>query len=212
MGAGGGFSYGNQGVSHNPTEDLSILRSLPNLAIFTPGTKIETNLALDIMMEQNGPGFMRLGKVPDKEFHPNEPKYKLGNGLVIKDGIDIAILCIGNIVEDVMEAAYELDSLGINAKIITFLTIKPINKEYINELAQIYKAIFTVEEHNEIGGLGTVISEILVESDKSNVFFKRIGTKEKHQLEIGTQKYLKEINGLSSQGIVKRIKSYLNEK
>lgn len=212
IGAGGGFSYGNQGVSHNATEDLSILRTLPNLTIFTPGTKIEATLAFDIMMDQNGPGFIRLGKVPDKEFHSSEPKYTLGKGLIIKDGSDIAIICIGNIVEDVMDAANELDQLGIDAKIITLLTIKPIDKEYINEIAQTHKAIFTVEEHDEIGGLGTAVSEILAVSETSNIIFKRIGLNEKPHLEIGTQEYLKEIYGLSSKKIAKRITSYLNEK
>jgi len=212
LGAGGGFSYGNQGVSHNTTEDLSILRSLPNLTIFTPGTHIETTLAFDIMMRQNGPGFIRLGKVPNMEFHPREPKYLLGDGIIIKDGYEIVIFCIGNIIEDVMEAANKLDQLGLNTQVVSFITIKPINKDYIIKMSQAFRAIFTVEEHGELGGLGTAISEILVESNTSNTFFRRIGVNNKNLLEIGTQKYLKGINGISQQGIVERITSYLNEK
>ena len=83
------------------------------------------------MLKQTGPSFIRLGKVPDKEFHTNKNNYALGDGSIIKDGSDIVIICIGNIVEDVVKAANKLDHSGINVKIVTLLTIKPINKKYI---------------------------------------------------------------------------------
>ena len=212
LGAGGGFSYGNQGVSHNATEDLSVVRNLPNITMYSPGTKTDVITAFDIMLEQNGPSFIRLGKAPEINLLNRGPKYSIGDGTVAKDGHDILILCVGNIIEDVLDAANKLDNIGISTKVVSFLTIKPINKDYVLKFAKAFGSIFTVEEHNIIGGIGTVISEIIMESDIQNIFFRRIGINDDRLLEIGTQKYLKEINGISSEGIMEQIKLYLNEK
>jgi transketolase len=211
VGAGGGFSYGNQGVSHNSTEDLSVVRNLPNITMFSPGTKTEVSIAFDFMIKLKGPSFIRLGKAPEKILLKTNSNYSIGDGVVAKDGHDIVIICVGNIIKDVIDAADKLDKLGISTKVISFLTIKPINKDNILKLTKTFKSIFTVEEHNKFGGIGTIVSEILAESTNLNIFFRRIGINDENILEIGTQKYLKEINGLSSEGIMNQIKVYLNK-
>ena len=210
IGTGGGFSYGNQGISHNPTEDLAIMRAIPNMIVFSPGSKIELELAIDYMINNSGPAYIRLGKIPEGEYLISKPNYKLGDGLIVKEGSDITLFSTGNITSDVIMVAKKLDSIGLKTQVVSFLCIKPINKEFIINIANSSKAIVTIEEHSIIGGFGSAVSEILLEAKFSNRPFKRIALDDKPHKEIGSHIYLKKINGLDIDGITKNIINFIN--
>ena len=108
IGVGGGFSYGNQGISHNPTEDLAVMRTLPNLTILCPGSKTEAELVIKTMFELSGPVYLRLSLAPKKSIYKTIPEYKIGKGLIVKDGKDLTIFCCGNITQVAVEIAKEL--------------------------------------------------------------------------------------------------------
>ena len=108
VGVGGGFSYGNQGISHNTTEDLAIMRSLPNMLVLSPGSRVESEVAIDAMLEHDGPAFIRLGQAPKKEYLNSRPNYRLGDGLVVKEGVGVSLLSTGNITSDVIKLAEKL--------------------------------------------------------------------------------------------------------
>ena len=116
IGAGGGFSYGYQGVSHNTSEDISVLKSLPNLTIFNPGSRTEVKLVLNEMFKSKSPCIARLGKCPEQDFYKKNILLKKNKGLIVKKGNDITIFTSGNILENVfnMVVRLEQESYKIN--------------------------------------------------------------------------------------------------
>ena len=210
IGNGGGFHYGVHGISHNTSEDLSIMRSLPNMTVFSPGSKIEAEMIINLMFDHIGPSFIRLGRVPDREYLQETPKkYQLGDILELKKGNDLSLFCAGNIIDEVYETAINLESKGIKAQVVSFPTIKPINNDHVISFAKNTSKIFTIEEHSIIGGLGGAISEILMESNLSNIFFKRIALSDRCHNKSGSQQFLRKINGLTSELLTKQILSYV---
>ena len=205
VGGGGGFSYSVQGISHNTSEDLSVMRSLPNMNVYNPGSKIEASIAIRTLFDIKGPSFIRLGKAPENDYYKEKPKYKIGDGLLIKNGNDLTIFCSGNITEEVVGAANKLKNQNINAKIISMMCLKPINSKFI--VSQITsKNVVTIEEHSEVGGLGSAISDILMSNNLNHhISFKKIALKDLCHKEIGSQNYLRKLNGLDCDSIVREI-------
>jgi transketolase len=211
IGVGGGFSYGNQGISHNTSEDLAVMRALPNMAVLCPGTRLEAEMATKAMFGHSGPVYIRLGRAPENDYYSTKQDYKLGDGLMVGDGQMVTLISVGNILEDSVLVAKELEASGISTRVISFLGIKPINPEMILKAAQETKAIFTIEEHSEIGGLGGAVSEILMESAYSDLIFKRFALTDECHIEIGSQKHLKKIHGLCADKIAEDIKQILDK-
>lgn len=209
VGVGGGFSYGNQGISHISLEDLAIMRSLPNMAVLCPGDKKEAELVVKAMFSHPGPAFIRLGKAGEKQIYNQEIDFKLGDGLIVKDGSDITLISTGNIIENVLEISKELEANNISVRVLSFPCIKPINEEQIKKIAKESKAIFTVEEHGKIGGLGGAVAEIISEITSNRPLFKRFGLEDKFPDKIGNQNYLRQQNGLAVDKIVDTILNIL---
>lgn len=197
VGVGGGFSYGSQGISHNTTEDISVMRTMPNMAVFSPGDKIEAEAIVNIALKHNGPTYLRLGKAGDKQIYFKEMEFKIGRGMIIKDGNDLTIFSAGNIIEAVVEVVELVEKLGLSIRLISMPCIKPIDRALIEKSAKETKAIFVVEEHSIIGGLGSAVSEVVLESDYSNIIFKRIGVNDKFPDKIGSHQFLRDSHGLS---------------
>ena len=139
------------------------------------------------------------------DYYKKKPKYKVGNGLIVKNGKDITAFCTGNITEVVIEAANKLKDRNINAKIVSMICLKPINSNFI--ISQIVsKKVVTIEEHSEVGGLGSAIADILVNNNMNrNISFKKIALKDRCHKEIGSHSYLRKINGLDCDSIVRKI-------
>ncbi len=205
IGAGGGFSYGAQGISHNPIEDIGILNLLPNVKIMTPGTKNQTNKAIDIMLKNKGFFYIRLGKVPKINTNEKLNNFKLGNGIILNKGSDVTLVCHGNIIENVLKVAKELEKKNITVKVISYLNTKPININFLKKNLNVNSKIFCIEEHSEIGGLGSSIANIIIDLNLKNIIFKKIAIKDRAHLEIGSQDNLRKINGLDNKSIFKKI-------
>lgn len=205
IGAGGGFSYGIQGFSHNTIEDLAIMRVLPNMNIFCPGDRIEAELAIEAAIKDPGPAYIRLGKAGEKKIYLCQPRFELGKSILVKPGNDLTLITIGNIIEDVAEITERLENRGLNVRMVSSPCLKPIDKKMIFEAAQETKAIFTIEEHSLFGGLGSSVAEILLETDYSNIVFKRFAIPDQYCQEVGSQSYLRKINGLSVEQITQDI-------
>lgn len=211
VGAGGGFSYGPQGISHNTSEDLSIIRSLPNIDVFSPGSRLETKLVLRIIFKSNTPSFIRLGKCPIKDFYRDTTKLKRGNGLVVTKGNDITIFTTGNIIENVFDAVAKIKKLGFSVKLISVPILKPINNQFI--LSNINtKKILTIEENSYPGVLNLIISSISLKKKLKDIKFKSITLKDKPHKLVGSQEYLRSLNMLNSKKIFNSILKFINEK
>ena len=212
VGVGAGFSYGAQGPTHHAIEDLAIMRSLPNMTVLCPVDPIETGLAVKAMFKLKGPVYLRLGKSKEENIHSKSFEFKVGRANLIKNGKDITIMGIGPILKNALNAAEILEKeMNISVRIISMTTFKPLDKNIVLKAVKETKAIFTIEEHSLVGGLGSAVAEILAES-KDKILFRRITLPNEFCKEVGSQEYLREKNNLSVKGIKKTIEKIWRSK
>lgn len=202
---GGGFVYGSLGMSHHATEDLAIMRALPNVTVLAPSDLVEAECATRAIYEHKGTCYLRLGRGGEKRIHDKIDDFQIGKAIKINDGAKVAIMSTGAIFDEVIEANEMLNEKGITPALYTFPTVKPIDKETIEECAEKYELIVTVEEHNIIGGFGSAVSEVLAEIGGLRARVLRIGLDDKYSSIVGTQKYLRDIYGMSAVKIVERV-------
>lgn len=205
IGTGAGMVYSALGSTHHTTEDMGILRSLPNLTIFTPASPLEVQYVTRAAYKLNGPVYIRLGTNKEKEVYENEYEFCIGKGVTVRDGKDITLVVTGSILVDVLEAYKELIQEGISVRVINMHTIKPFDKEIIQKAIGETKGILTVEDHNIIGGLGSATAEVIAESNMA-IPFKRIGLKDQFSKGYGTYQEVKENNGIGINDIIKSVK------
>jgi len=200
---GGGLVYGAAGMTHHATEDLAIMRTLPNMTIIAPGDPVEAALATQAISNKDGPCYLRLGKAGEPVIHKTAPNFQIGKAIVIRDGNDITLISTGGMLYNTVKAAERLAEQRIQASVLSMHTLKQIDIQAIHEAAVKTKAILTVEEHSIIGGLGSAVAEVLSESGL-NVKFVRLGIADTFSNQVGSQEYMRELHSLSIQGIVKR--------
>lgn len=208
VGTGGGLTYGALGPTHHSIEDISLMRSLPNMSVLCPGDPVEAGLCTKFSHQIPGPVYLRLGKGNDPTIHKSIPEAAFGNGIQLKFGDRATIITTGNLLGNGMAASEMLEKDGKPCSLISMPSVKPIDKELILSLAGKGSPIFTLEEHSIIGGLGGAVSEILAESGLS-VPFTRIGMPDRFCKEVGSQEYLRKLNHLDAESIAKTISSKL---
>jgi len=207
---GGGMSYGSLGITHHATEDIAIMRSLPNMVVVAPGDPIEARLATRAVMEHPGPCYLRLGRNGEPTVHRPEVDFQLGKAILVREGKDLTFIVSGGLLPEVIAAADGLKKRGITARVLSMHTVKPLDREAVLMAARETPLIFTVEEHSIIGGLGGAVAEILMEADLSHVGFKRIGLNDAFSKKVGDQNYLRAEYGLDAGGILRTVESVLN--
>ncbi len=210
VGAGGGFSYGPQGVSHNTSEDISIIKSIPNINVYNPGSRYEIIEIMKIIFKNKMPSFLRLGKCPEKDFYKKKIRLKNGNGLIVNKGKDLTIYCTGNILENVYEAVKKVKLKGFSINLISIPIIKPLSVKFVKSTLNSNK-ILTIEESSKIGGLSSSIADIFIKSSKKKIQFRSIALEDIVHNKIGDQIYLRDINKLSTDKIYKFLIKFLNE-
>lgn len=209
MGCLSGIFTGKTGATHHSIEDISLMRSTPNMVILVPVDAIELEGALDFAVEYSGPVYLRI---PGGEYPillPPLHKFRLGEYPMLREGGDLSILACGIAASMALEAAEGLSEAGIEARVVNISTIKPANDGIILSHARETGAILTVETHSVIGGLGSLVSEILVENHPIPLL--RIGIKDTF-CESGSNEELCEKYGLSKEAIVAAAKKVLKRK
>jgi transketolase len=209
---GGGFAYGSMGATHHATEDLGVMRTLPGLQVVAPGDPMETRLATRAMVTYPGPCYLRLGKAGEPLVHESEIDFQLGKAIQLRDGDDLTLISTGGLLRTTVNVAERLRSNGIDARVLSMHTLKPLDHEAVLAAAGHTGAIATIEEHSVIGGLGSAVAEVLAEADQQKVPFKRIGLPPSFSPYIGSQEYLRTQHGLSEQGILKSVTDLLAKK
>lgn len=154
-----GITVGEDGASHQSVEDIALMRSIPNMKVYQPCDYHETKALIKAIAAEKGPCYVRLGRLGVEDVFDENYTIELGKGVVLKKGSKIAIVASGMMVQEVLKANELLSDL--DPTIVNIHTIKPLDKELIIDLAKHHDYIFTVEEHNIIGGLGSAISEVL---------------------------------------------------
>ena len=204
IGVGCGFTYGLEGFTHFGLEDISLMRSLPNMNIVVPADPLESQCLAKITSEHEGPLYIRLGRSNEPVIHNSIPDFKIGKAMILKEGKEVTLFAIGNMVFIALQVADMLKNRGIDTTIVNMHTIKPLDTGLVREIASIYKAIFSLEEHSINGGLGTAIAEVLAETGYSGIF-KRFGIPNELSGHVGKADYLREQYGLSPDKIFQKI-------
>jgi len=207
VGIGAGFVYSNLGPTHHATKDIAIMRVLPNMTILSPADSLETRKATAAAAEIKGPVYLRLATGTTPDIYKSDYEFKIGRGVTLREGADIAIIATGGILHDVLQASDELEKSGISARVINIHTVKPIDKEIILKAARETGGILTVEEHTIFGGLGSSVAEVILEESPVLVKFKRLGLKGVFPSGYGTYQEMKEMNGLSKVAITEQAKN-----
>lgn len=202
---GGGFVYGSLGVSHHATEDLSIMRALPNVVVMAPGDPVEAKYCCEALIKYNGPGYLRLGRGGEPAIHSEIKDFAVGKAIKIANGKKAALFSTGAILNEVIAARDLLISEGITPAVYSFPTVKPIDKELIRKCATEYDLIVTCEENNLSGGFGSAVSEVLCEIEGAKARLHRVGIKDIYCSVVGNQEYLRKICNIDKESIAKSV-------
>jgi transketolase len=205
-----GLTVGEDGASHQSVEDISLMRSIPNMTVICPSDSVETEAAINAVAEYNGPCYVRLGRsavpvINDKEDY----KFQIGKAVTLREGKDAAIIATGIMVEAALEAYNILAEEGIKVKVINVHTIKPIDEQAVINAARETGVVITAEEHSIIGGLGSAVCEVLSENHPVPVV--RVGIKDTFG-ESGKPAELLNAYGLTAENIAKSVKKGLSLK
>ena len=205
-----GISVGEDGATHQPIEDIALMRSIPNMVVISPADAVESIAAVEAAIRHNGPVYLRFGRLGVPTINDETTyKFEIGKGVQLKDGSDVTIIANGLMVPDALTAADMLAEEGINARVINIHTIKPIDEDIIVKAAKETGAIVTAEEHNIIGGLGSAVAEVL--SEKCPTPLVRVGINDKFGKSGKPAQLLKEY-GLTPENIAAKAKEAIAKK
>ena len=209
VGAHAGVSVGPDGATHQMTEDIALMRVLPNMTVLVPCDAIEAEKATIAAAKIDGPVYIRLGREATPIFTTTQSPFKVGKAQVLTKGTDIAIIACGPLVYEALKAAYDLEKSGIEVRVINCTSIKPLDTETIVKAAKECGAIVTVEEAQIAGGLGGAVCELLSQECPTPVV--RIGMQDEFG-QSGKPEELLEHYHLTAPWIVKAVKKVMKMK
>ncbi len=206
---GGGFAYGSLGMSHHATEDIAIMRALPNVAVVCPGDLVEAEEATKAIANIPGTCYLRLGRGGEKRIHDKIESFQIGKAIKIRDIAGkgkVAVFSTGAILDDTSDACELLTKEGFGIEQYSFHTVKPIDKDVIYDCAKRCDYIVTVEEHNIVGGFGGAVAEVMAEVD-GRAKLLRMGIDDCYCTIVGSQKYLRKQYEINMESIISKIRS-----
>ena len=156
-----GMSDALDGATHHATEDIAVMRALPNMTVLVPSDAASTRWATKYAVENYGPMYLRLSREVYPDLYDENMEFELGRGAIVRDGRDVTVIACGIMVHKAIEAADILAERGISVRVVDMYSIKPIDRELIKQCAEETGAIVCAEEHNVRGGLGSAVSEVL---------------------------------------------------
>lgn len=207
---GGGFVYGSLGMSHQATEDLAVMRALPDVVVMAPGDLLEAEEATRAIAAYPGTCYLRLGRGGEKRIHDHIDDFRIGKAIRVKDGERVAIFSTGAIFEEVWVAYELLTAQGHAPLVYTFPTVKPLDRDVVERCARECELIVTCEEHNILGGFGGAVAEVMAEMPKKRAHLLRVGLNDEYSVKVGDQKYLRQQYGMDGASITRRIEEALH--
>lgn len=204
-----GITVGEDGGSHQAIEDIALMRSLPNMFVFVPADEAETWGAVQAAVDIDGPVYIRLGRMGAPSIHGEGFGFRPGKAEVVREGGHAAVIATGVMVSLALEAASALSGEGIETRVISMHTVKPLDVEAVIAAARETGALVTAEEHSIIGGLGGAVSEVVCENFPVPV--KRVGLQDTFG-ESGTPDELMKKFGLTSTAIMEAVREVIKRK
>lgn len=198
-----GITVGEDGATHQMLEDLSLMRTLPNMTVLCTSDDTETRWAVEEISKIKGPVYLRLCRLDTPVIYENNEKFEIGKAVQIGEGTDATVFATGVVVSEAIKAKEELEKQGINIRVVDVHTIKPIDEEMIIKCAKETKKLISIEDHSIIGGLGSAISEVLTANYPARL--TRIGIKDTFG-KSGKAQELLEYFGLTKDSIIDEIK------
>ncbi len=202
---GGGFVYGSLGMSHHATEDIAMLRALPDVVVMAPGDLVEAEEATKAIANYKGTCYLRLGRGGEKRIHERLDNFQIGKAIKVKDGEKVAIFSAGAIFEEVEGAYHILEEKGCHPAVYTFPTVKPIDEDVIHRCAEEFDMIVTCEEHNIVGGFGSAVAEVMAKMKNKKAYLINIGLEDMYATRVGNQKYLRQQYGMDAEAIAEKV-------
>jgi transketolase len=202
VGTDGGLSCGTLGPTHHALEDVAFLRALPNMTVICPADAAEVRAALAAIAEIDGPVYLRLGKNGDPTVHERPPEFVVGRGITLRQGSDVCLLGLGNMVAPSLAAAELLAGRGISAMVVSMHTVKPLDEHLLRDVLGRFPVVAVVEEHSRIGGLGGAIAEWRqAQPGRARARMISLATPDAFLAEAGSQAYLRKRFGLAPEAI-----------
>ncbi len=161
-----GILIGPDGGSHQCIEDIALMRAVPNMTVLCPCDTAQTKACVKAALEHDGPVYMRFGRLGTPEVYDSEKEFEftIGRGYVVREGVDLTIVAIGDMVSKALKAAEILEKKGLQAMVVDMASIKPIDEKLLVECAAKTGCFVTAEDHNVMGGLGGAVSEVLAKN------------------------------------------------
>ncbi len=201
VGVGGGFSYGANGPTHHATEDLAVMRALPNMTVVAPGDPVEAELAVAALPD--APSYLRLGRAGDPVVHESPPEFSVGRAITVREGDDCALLSTGGMLPTAVEAAELLAESDIAARVVSMHTVKPLDEDAL-ERSRRTRLTVTLEEHSRVGGFGSAVGEWMARNNVSGPLLA-IAAEDAFANEVGDADSLRRRNGLDAESIARRV-------
>lgn len=208
IGISSGVSYGPLGSTHHATHDLAVLRALNNITIIVPADNFETSQAIKAAAAMSKPVYIRFGKRPMHHLHNPDTKFEVGKSITIRRGEDISFIATGETVYHALMAAETLEKEGLNCRVISMHTIKPLDTEAILRAGRDSKLLITVEEHSIAGGLGEACASVLMQAG-IHVPFKIIGFPDEDTV-TGSQCEIFDHYGINAKKLAETVKIFMN--
>ena len=206
---GGGFSYGARGMSHHATEDLAIMRAIPQMTVVSPGCLWETEQATRALIDSPGTGFLRLDKSDAGETGREGELFELGKPRLLRSGDSVTILTTGGVLGEVLDAEKVLRERGVDCDVFSCHTLKPfLADEVLTSIARTGRVV-CVEEHIVTGGLAGLMAETCLDAGVSLHWFKKIGITGGFCVEVGSQAHLRRLYGLDAGSIVNSVQKWV---
>ncbi len=198
-----GLTVGEDGATHQMLEDLSLMRTLPNMTVICPSDDTQTRWIIEEVSKIEGPVYIRLARAATPVIYEKNQKFEIGKMIQLGEGTDATVFATGVMVAESLKAQEELAKEGINIRVVDVHTIKPIDREMIVKCAKETKKIITIEDHSIIGGLGSSVCEVLSEEYPTKVV--RMGMKDQFGRS-GKAEQLLEYFKMDSQSIIEEVK------
>lgn len=203
-----GVSAGTAGPTHHTYEDIAIMRSIPNMTVLVPGDVREMRQVIDAAINFNGPVYIRISAIDIPDTYNKDTSFSIGKATKLHDGNDLTLITTGTMMCEASQVIKNLKEKGINARLLQMASIKPIDEDAIILAAKETKHIFTIEEHNIIGGLGSAVAEVMSKDNHGKL--TRFGFNDEFCKVGGDPAFLLDFAGLSSEKLTEKILIEIN--
>ena len=206
IGNGGGFVYAPLGPTHIAIEDMAIMRALPNMTVVAPCDADEMRRFVPQTLDVPGPVYIRLGKGGDPVVSEPDLEFRIGKGIVMREPGDALIVSTGVMTQRALDAADTLSQQGVRCGVLHMHTVKPLDTDALCAAARSAKVVVTIEEHTAVGGLGSAVTDCLIENLEGRLpAIRRMGVPDVFSKEYGSQNSMLETFGLTAEKIVETV-------